>query len=97
MLNLRDYDFRPPSVYVMDISFKRPLKLNEIPCNLDDDGQKHIVINNKKGIVWFCEVGTYDYHLFYDEDPWELVRYTDNGSILSIIERIIALIDRAKL
>lgn len=87
----------PPSVNVMDIYFKTPLNLTEIPGNLDDNGHSHVVQNKKTKEVWFCEVGTYEYHLFYKEDPWELVRYTDNGKILSIVERIISLIDRAKI
>lgn len=97
LLNLRDYDFMPPSVNVMDISFKRPLTLAEIPGNLDSNGYSHVVHNKKNKKVWFCEVGTFEYHLFYNEDPWELVRYTANGTILSIIERIISLIDRTKI
>lgn len=95
LLNLRNYDFMPPSVRVMDTSFKRPLNLKEIPCNLDDAGQSHVV-QDQYGRVWFCEVGTFEYHFLYKEDPWELVN-TDNSKILSIVERILALIDRAKL
>lgn len=96
LLNLRNYDYLPPSVSLMDTSFKRLLNPREVQGVLDAEGRRHIV-HGANGILWFCEVGTYEYHSFYRKDPWELVRCTNRGNIFSIVERTINLIDRTKL
>ena len=95
LFNLRNYDYLPPLVKLMDTSFRRLLNPGEVPCVLDEEGRPHIV--HSDNVLWFCEVGTFEYHSFYKEDPWELVRNTDKCNISSIVERTINLIDRAKL
>lgn len=96
LLDLRNYDYLAPSIKLMDIYFRRYLNPEEIRGVLDAEGIHHIPYDHNN-VLWFCEVGTFEYHVFYKEDPWELVRYSDKGNISSIVERTINLIDRSKL
>lgn len=98
LLNLRNYDYLPPSVNLMDMEFRRFLNLNEAPGVIEGpDKRPHVVFNKELQRVWFCTPGTYEYHFLYREDPWEYLRCTIHGRLLSILESCIHLIDRKSL
>jgi hypothetical protein len=61
-----------------------------------DSPFSHIVWDNNCR-PWICSPGFYEYHKFYLDDPWELLRYTEYGKITWIVERACNLIDRTKL
>jgi hypothetical protein len=97
LLNLRNYNYLPPSIYPMNIGFKRFLNLKEVPGIVEgSDKRPHVVFNEESRRVWFCTPGTYEYHFLYREDPWEYLRYTPQGTLLSILDSCINLIDRKK-
>lgn len=98
LINLRSYDYIPPSITLMDIEFKRFLNINEVPGVIESPNKRpHVVFNKELQRIWFCTPGTYEYHFLYREDPWEYLRRTIHGKLLSILENCIHLIDRKKL
>ena len=82
----------------MDINFKRFLTPEEVPADIKNtpDGRSHIVFNQNTRRCWFCSPGFFEFHVMYPEDPWELIRDTKEGNIVTIIETICNLIDRKK-
>lgn len=97
--NLRNFNYLPPYISIMDKSFIKYLIINQIPVtNIGTvDGRKHIYQNQKEGRCWFCTPGTFQYHYLYKEDPWEIIRYSIEGNFLNILNSTINLIDRDKL
>jgi len=98
VLNLRNFDYGPPSATLMDIHFKRYLVPEDVPATTEGtpDGRSHIMFNQITRRCWFCSPGLQEYHDLYPEDPWELIRSRAQGSIISIVNNICNLIDRRK-
>lgn len=82
----------------MDISFKLYLTHEQVPAAINGtpDGHPHVVFNPQTKRCWFCSPGFQEYHDLYHEDPWELIRGTKEGEIVSIVNTICNLIDRGK-
>lgn len=97
-LNLENWDFLPPYATILSLDTRRNLLPENVPGAIENakDPVNHVVYNQQKGKLWFCSPGFYEYHEFYPEDRWELIRNTDNGKISWIIERACNLIDRAR-
>ena len=99
LLKLENWDFLPPRATLINVGLRRHLALEEVPEVFDDQQHpvKHIVFNQKIKRIWFCSPGFYEYHEFYPEDRWELIKKTDEGTIIWIVNRVCTLIDRQKL
>ena len=99
LLDLRNYDYLPPSATLMDIRFKQFIGLNQVPVDINGtpDGRPHIMYNQQTKRIWFCLPGVQEFHNLYPEAPWEFIRYKDESNILTIVDNIINLIDRKKV
>lgn len=87
-----------PSAILMDVGFKKYLQPNAVPATIEGtpDGRPHIMFNPQTKRSWFCTPGTQEFHNLYKEDPWEFIRYEEQGNIVSIVNNICNLIDRKK-
>lgn len=93
LINLKDYNFRPPKVTIVNENLRNYPRANSISPNLEVDGRSHIM--GGKNIVWFCYPGFMNYHDYYFPlDRWEHIRYTDEGEILTILNWACLLINR---
>ena len=99
LLNLENWDFLPPSATLISVDLRRYLVPELVPEAFDDPQHpvKHIVFNPSISQIWFCSPGFYEYHQFFPEDRWELIKKTDEGTIIWIVNRVCILIDRQKL
>ena len=97
LLNLENWDFLPPRATLVSLNLRQRLTPQNVPGAVENPKEpaNHIVWG-KTGL-WFCSPGFYEYHEFYPEDRWELIRGTDQGKITWIVERACNLIDRSKL
>ena len=98
-LNLENWDFLPPSATLISTDLRKYMLPNQVPEAFDDlqHPVKHIVSNPNTNQIWFCSPSFYEYHQFYPEDRWELIKKTDEGTITWIVNRVCTLIDRQKL
>lgn len=98
-MNLENWDFLPPTVTLTTLDLKQNLGVDKIPEVYDDPQNpvKHIVFNQVTKRIWFCSPGFFEYHQFYPEDRWELIKNTEEGTIKWIVNRAVMLIDREKL
>lgn len=98
-LNLDDWDFLPPRATLVSLNLRQQLTPQNVPGAVENPAGSinHIVWNKDINRLWFCSPGFYEYHEFYFEDRWELIRGTDQGKITWIVERACNLIDRSKL
>ena len=99
LMNLENWDFLPPNVTLTSLDLKKNLVVDQVPEAFDDPQKriKHIVFNLNTKRIWFCSPGFFEYHQFYPEDRWELIKKTDQGKISWIVNRVCTLIDREKL
>ena len=97
-LNLENWDFLPPSATLINVDSQKYMMPDQVPEALDPQHPvKHIVFNQATKRIWFCSPSFYEYHQFYPEDRWELIKKTDGGTITWIVDRVCTLIDRPKL
>ena len=98
-LNLENWDFLPPSATLISVDLRKYMVPEQVPEVFDDSQHptKHIVFNSNINQIWFCSPSFYEYHQFYPEDRWELIKKTNEGTITWIVERVCTLIDRQKL
>ena len=99
LLNLENWDFLPPSATLIGTDLRNHLSPEHVPEAFDDPQHpvKHIVFNQNMRQIWFCSPGFYEYHQYYPEDRWEVIKKTNEGSITWIVERACNLIDRQSL
>ncbi len=95
LLNLENWDFLPPSATLIDKDLRNNLTPDHVPESFDNPQHpvKHIVFNQNLRQIWFCSPGFFEYHQFYPEDRWELIKKTGEGTITWIVERACNLID----
>jgi hypothetical protein len=75
----------------------RQLPVEAVPAAIDrKEGIGHIYAS-RDSRLWFCNPCFQEYHELYPEDPWELIRTTDQGRITWIVERACNLVNREKL
>lgn len=99
-LNLENWNFLPPRATLLSIDLRRALSHNEIPETVEDPQHhvNHITTYENVPGVWFCLPGFFEYHEYYgDVDRWELIKNTDEGKILHIVNQACNKIDRTKL
>ena len=98
-LNLENWDFLPPSATLISVDLRKYMVPEQVPEAFDDPQypSKHIVFSKITNQIWFCSPSFYEYHQFYPEDRWELIKKTDEGTIAWIVDRACTLIDRQKL
>jgi hypothetical protein len=94
--DLRDYDFCAPRATLLGLDFRHK-KIEDVPKASDPDDEMLHIVADGSGRIWFCSPGFHEYHFLYDEDPWELVRATQQAGMLRLVERACNLIDRKKL
>lgn len=98
-LNLENWNFLPPRATLLSLDLRRILTANQVPGAIEnpDKPVNHIVGFQNNPRIWFCSPGFYEYHEYYPEDRWELMKDTDQGKITWIVEQACNLVDRTKL
>lgn len=96
---MENWDFLPPRATLLSLDLKKLLVPEQVPGAEEDpvNPVNHLVFNKNTRKLWFCSPGFHEYHEYYPEDRWELMRGTDQGTITWIVERACNLIDRTKL
>ena len=95
-LNLRDWNYLPPSVTLITLDLKQLIVQPDIGAKTDENPFVHLICG-KDLRPWFCNPGFLEYHNMYSDDKWEKIRYTKFGEIIWIIEQACNLIDRKSL
>ena len=82
----------------MNVNLRQQLTPANVPHAVENTKEpiNHIVWNDQIKKLWFCSPGFCEYHEFYQEDRWELIRGTEQGKITWIVERACNLINRDK-
>ena len=94
-VNLENWNFLAPAVTLLSVDLKRRLRIEQITEKTDPQKpDKHIVSDSIH--IWFCSPGFFEYHQFYPEDKWELIKNTDQGTIKWIVESAVMSINREK-
>ncbi len=99
LLGMENWNVLPPRATILSLDLKRLLTPGDVPGAIEgpDKPVNHIVGYTNNPRVWFCSPGFYEYHEYYPEDRWELVRETDQGKITWIVNHACDMIDRPKL
>ena len=95
-LNLRDWNYLPPSATLITLDLKQLITQPVIGAKTDKDPFVHVGYG-KGNRPWFCNPGFLEYHYRYLDDRWEKIRYTEFGEITWVIEQACNLIDRKSL
>lgn len=97
-MNLRNFDFMPPSATLLTTDLRRRLMPENVPAVQDpESGKGHLAGTPDTGL-WFCSPGFYEFHdFYYPLDRWELLRYTELGKISWIVNEACNMINRQKI
>ena len=98
VLGMENWDLLPPTATLVDLGIKSALPQGSVPGAVENLGVpvSHLVSSHNVPWMWFCSPGFYEYHLYYPQDRWELIRRTKQGRITGIIEAACNLIDRRR-
>jgi len=98
-LDLRNYDFAPPSATLLTMDLRKRLLPENVPAVVEgsESAKGHLAGTPQTGL-WFCSPGFYEYHdFYYPMDRWELIRGTDMGQLTWIVNQACNLVDRQKI
>lgn len=98
VLGMENWDLLPPTATLVDLGIRSMLPQGSVLGVVENPNVpvSHLVSSRNVPWMWFCSPGFYEYHLYYPQDRWELIRGTRRGRITGIIEAACNLIDRRK-